>query len=187
MPTTCASQYLIAVTNVDQTDILWDNAGYGATSIDIGAPGEGTFTVNVNNQYGDFSGTSSAAPHVTGAIALIYSSPCTTLLANIANDPALVALQIRDLIFATAKPNNSLQGVTFTGKRVQVDEALRQTQADCGIIIEEGVRIISISPNPVSSEYSDYARVQFQVIGDTSTASFELYAINGALINQVPN
>src|SRR5690606_21919001 len=42
MPTTCTSPYMIAVTNVGLTDELVGNAGFGAVSIDIGAPGHGT-------------------------------------------------------------------------------------------------------------------------------------------------
>ena len=40
MPTTCSSPYLMAVTNVDITDEIAGNAGYGTESIDIGAPGD---------------------------------------------------------------------------------------------------------------------------------------------------
>jgi subtilisin family serine protease len=179
MPTTCTSPYMIAVTNVDLSDVLMESAGFGNISIDLGAPGEGTLTVDLNNQYHGFSGTSAAAPHVAGTIALLYSVPCTTLLDDIDIHPDQVALKMRDIIFSTAKPNNSLEGITVTGKRIQSDAAIKEALAQCSSNIEPVLRIISIFPNPASLEI---AKVHIQVRGDSTNVLYDVYATNGDLV-----
>jgi hypothetical protein len=176
MPTTCTSPYLMAVTNVDLTDQIVGTAGYGAQSIDIGAPGHGTITAVLNNLYKEFSGTSSAAPHVAGAVALMYSTPCEAFLADFESDPAKVARRVRDIIYTTATPNNSLDEITVTGRRLQVDAAIKSTITDCGASTENSVKILSIRPNPAKDED---AKVYFEVTGDITEAYFEIYGSNG--------
>jgi serine protease len=183
MPTTCTSQYMIAVTNVDLSDVIMESAGFGNISIDLGAPGEGTLTVDLNNQYHGFSGTSAAAPHVAGTIALLYSIPCTTLLDNIDIHPEEVALKMKDYIFSSAKNNNSLQGITVTGKRLQTDAALKAALSECNSPVEPVLRIISISPNPASLEM---AKVNIQVRGDSTNVAYDVYTTNGDLVKSMP-
>jgi len=177
MPTTCTSPYLIAVTNVDLSDEIAGNAGYGAESIDIGAPGHGTITAALNNQYKEFPGTSSAAPHVSGALALMYSTPCENFLVDLESDPAKTARRVRDLIYSTATPNNSLDEITVTGKRLQVDAALKATITECGATTDNSVKILSIRPNPSMDED---IKVYFELTGDITEAYFELFSSNGA-------
>jgi subtilisin family serine protease len=183
MPTTCTSLFMISVTNVDATDVLVSTAGFGNVSIDLGAPGEGTLTVYPNNQYKAFKGTSAAAPHVSGTIALMYSTPCTTFLDNVNSDPDGVALNVKDIILSTATNNNSLQEITVTGKRIQTDAALRQTVAACGVESNPAVLIKYILPNPVRS---DVAKIYFEVRGDTSTAYIDVYTTAGARVKSFP-
>lgn len=183
MPTTCTSPYMIAVTNVDLTDELVGNAGYGSTSIDIGAPGHGTVTTASGNMYKEFTGTSSATPHVTGTIALMYSTPCEFFLDEIDTHPAQVAERVRDIIFDTGKNNSSLNSLTVTGKRLQADAALRATDENCSPTVEDKIEILYVGPNPVHQEQ---VHVGFQVVGDTSTAYFELYAVNGMKLAHFP-
>lgn len=183
MPTTCTSPFMIAVTNVDLTDEILSNAGFGATSIDIGAPGHGTITTASPSQYKEFPGTSAATPHVSGAIALMYSTPCTSFLYDIDTDPEATAARVRDILFATAKANNSLNEITVTGKRVQVDAALQATVESCGENTSSSVVISSVRPNPV--RLAD-TRVFFNVTGDTSDVRLFVYGTNGALVYDIP-
>lgn len=71
----------------------------GKVGIDICAPGHSTFTVSPDNSYTLFSGTSSAAPHVTGTAILMLQY-----------DPTLTHSQIRNIFKATATEDE------FTGK-----------------------------------------------------------------------
>ncbi len=183
MPTTCTSPYMIAVTNVDLTDELVGNAGYGQLSIDIGAPGHGTITTATVSTYKEFLGTSAATPHVTGTIALMYATPCPYFLDGIGSHPDAIAAKVRDILFETGKPNNSLDGITTTGKRLEADAALGATNQHCAPDTEDEIRILRIGPNPANGEVVE---VGFEVAGDTSTAFFDLYAANGAKLFHFP-
>jgi hypothetical protein len=120
---------------------------------------------------------------VAGAIALMYSTPCSTFLFDVQNDPKSTAVRIRDIIFATAKANTSLNQITSTGKRLQVNAAMNATLVDCGQIPLGGINIFSVQPNPSRLENVE---VLFEVKGDTTTAFIELYSSTGARVYQIP-
>ncbi len=132
LPTACPSDYLIAVTNLDETDEKVRLAAYGPISIDLGAYSENSFTVAVPNTYDDFGGTSGAAPHVAGAIGLLYSAPCEALSGLIQQNPAAAARLVRDAILDGVTPNASLDTITTTGGRLNVNGAIQTLLANCG-------------------------------------------------------
>ena len=123
LPTGCSSEYLISVTNMNDNDVKVTSAGFGATTIDLGAFGQGTFTTTLSN-YGGFGGTSGATPHVTGSVALLYSAPCPTLISIAKSDPLVAAQMVRDFILNEADPNPSLAGITVTGGRLNINLSL---------------------------------------------------------------
>ncbi len=152
MPTTCPTDYLIAVTNTDTLDRIWPSSGYGTTSVDLAAPGEHTYTTRPNNQYGTFGSTSAAAPYVTGAIALMYSLDCPLITERLRTDPAGLALFMRGLLLASVEPVPDLEQLTVTGGRLAVDRALDALLQECNAYTsgggaEAGLRI---QPNPTS-------------------------------------
>jgi subtilisin family serine protease len=181
MPSTCGSQFLIAVTNVDLQDQIVFNAGYGPVSIDIGAPGSGTITTAFNNAYREFTGTSAAAPHVAGAIGLMYSTPCEFFIDDIDEEPDAIARKVRNIIFQTATPNNSLSEITVTGKRIQVDAAMEATRTNCAPTPDDNLEIKEINPNPA---YGNYVDIVFEVIGDTASALMEVHMVNGVKLRE---
>jgi hypothetical protein len=69
--------------------------------------------VGAGVSYGFLDGTSMAAPHVTGAAALLFSL-----------DPAASVAQVRAALLATVHPVAALAGKTATGGRVDVAAAL---------------------------------------------------------------
>ena len=87
------------VVNFGWYDRIGDIASYssrgynldGKLGVEICAPGHTTFTTGKNYEWMTFSGTSSAAPHVVGAIALMLQY-----------DPALTQVQIKDILRSTA-------------------------------------------------------------------------------------
>jgi subtilisin family serine protease len=182
MPTTCTSGYMIAVTNVDVTDVLVSNAGFGPVSIDLAAPGHGTITTAITNQYREFPGTSASTPHVTGAIALMYSTPCHSFLNSVSTNPSAVARKVRDILFETGVTNNMLEDLTVTGKRLDVRAAMEATLAgDCEAVDSSTVKIVGISPNPPGQGETF---VYFESKADTADTFLELFTMSGASINQ---
>lgn len=181
MPTTCTSEYMIAVTNVDVTDVLLGNAGYGIESIDLAAPGHGTLTTATDNVYKQFPGTSAAAPHVTGVIGLMYSTPCAAFLNGIKTNPSGIAEKVRDILFETAEPNNSLEGLIVTGGRLNAATAMEATVSEnCNAQDSSGVKILGISPNPPVSETFVY----FESKSDTALTQILVYTVTGALVQE---
>lgn len=64
---------VIAVANILFDGSLSKDSNYGAASVDIAAPGSYILSTIPNNGYGFMSGTSMAAPMVTGVAAMLYS------------------------------------------------------------------------------------------------------------------
>lgn len=150
LPTACPSEYLIAVTNTNQDDVKVTQAGYGVTTIDLGAPGQGAYTIT-SNSYGGFGGTSGATPHVSGAVALLYSAPCESFTALTKSDPAEAARKVRDYIFQGVDPNESLNGITVTGGRLNLNNALQLLMDECENMSLDHLNFansVAIFPNP---------------------------------------
>lgn len=133
LPTTCPSPYLIAVTSLNKSDVLAPNAAWGSTHVDLAAYGQGVFSAASASGYGLFSGTSFATPQVTGAVGLLYSAPCPSLIALAKTAPELAALWAKSLILETVSPNTTLQGITGTSGRLNIAQALQQYQNQCSI------------------------------------------------------
>lgn len=144
MPSTCPSEYMIAVTNTTQSDIF-DNSGSGKIHIDLSAPGTGTWTTDRNNDYDTFGGTSGSTPHVTGAIALLYSIACEELLDEVKNNPSQAALLLKNAVLAGGDELAELEDITATGKRLNILGASQQLGSICGTIIEGPLQVLSIN------------------------------------------
>ena len=108
-PASYNSNNVLSVAAISSTGALASFSNYGATTVDIGAPGVGITSTLPGNTYGAYSGTSMATPHVTGAAALYAST-----------HPGATAAQIKSAILASATPTSSLAGRTLTGGRLNV-------------------------------------------------------------------
>lgn len=124
MPTSCGSDYLLSVTNTNHNDQKVGLAAYGAQSIDLGAPGEDTYTTAPNDNYNYFDGTSAAAPHVAGAIGLLYASSCEEIMAKATTDPSTLAKDIKQMILDGTDPLPALAGITVSGGRLNLYNSL---------------------------------------------------------------
>ncbi|NNC95649.1 MAG: S8 family serine peptidase [Chitinophagales bacterium] len=132
LPTACPSEYLISVTNMNSADVKVTSAGYGKIHIDLGAHGEGTYTTADNNSYGGFGGTSGATPHVTGAIALLYSAPCPAFITYSKAYPDSAALLMRKFILDGIDSLPSLNNITATGGRLNLFNSVSEILSfDC--------------------------------------------------------
>ena len=132
LPTACPSDYLISVTNMNRNDEKVTGAGYGLTTIDLGAFGAATWTTSIGNSYGSFGGTSGATPHVAGTIGLLYSAPCMDFSALARSAPAAAAIFIKQVILDGVDLNESLDSITVTGGRLNVNNSLELLMDNCG-------------------------------------------------------
>ena len=115
-PSNYDSPNVIAVAAITSTGALASFSQYGATTVDIGAPGYGIWSTvpksskgKIISGYASYSGTSMATPHVTGAAALYAST-----------HPGATAAQIKTAILSSAVPTASLSGKCVTGGRLNV-------------------------------------------------------------------
>jgi subtilisin family serine protease len=104
---------LIAVASTTSSDGRSSFSNYGATSVDLGAPGSDIYSTVLNDGYGYKSGTSMATPHVAGAAALLM-----------ANYTEMSAQEARSRILGTVDQVSSLTGITVTGGRLNVYQSL---------------------------------------------------------------
>lgn len=130
LPTACPSEYMLSITATNNQDVR-TFSGYGATTVDLGAPGEDVRTTGAGGGYSTTSGTSFATPATAGAIALLYSAPCASLAAIAHADPALAAQIVRDAIFTGVDPVSNLSNECVTGGRLNLKGALDEILGNC--------------------------------------------------------
>lgn len=104
---------VIAVASVNRAGALSNFSSYGATSVDIGAPGEEIYSTTAGGGYGTMSGTSMATPMVSGTCALLK-----------AFKPALSHHDIKSIVLGSAQPLASLSGKCATGGLLNARVAL---------------------------------------------------------------
>lgn len=158
MPTACANNHLITVTNTDRNDVKATSAGYGLTTIDLGAPGSTIFSTTPNNAYANLSGTSMATPHVAGAVGLMISAACPQLLEDYKNYPDSIALIFKQFMLDEVDPISSLQNQTVTGGRLNVHKSLVAINNYCILTADKTKAIaqslisnLEIQPNPAQN------------------------------------
>lgn len=111
-PASYTSSNIISVAAIDKYGALASFSNYGLNSVDIAAPG-----VDIASTYPDsyayMSGTSMAAPHVSGIITLLKSY-----------NNSLTTQELINKLYSTAKPYNSLNGKVKTGGMANAKAAL---------------------------------------------------------------
>jgi subtilisin family serine protease len=157
-----------------------DMAGYsnwGANTVDIAAPGTAIVSTLPGNTYGWMSGTSMAAPHVTGSIALMSSI-----------FPNESAPSLRETILGSAIPTPSTQGKMTTGGRLSIADAMNYMS----------LPTVSISPNSIlegatgqsswisfnvtlSSPVSEAFSVQYITFDTSATSGIDYGASSGTI------
>jgi subtilisin family serine protease len=115
-PASFAAPNVVAVASTKSTDVLANDSNYGATSVDLAAPGVNIYSTSIAAAPSDYtflSGTSSAAAHVSGAAALVLSR-C-----------ALDTAALKANLLAGVDHIPALTGRLVTGGRLNVNASLR--------------------------------------------------------------
>jgi len=131
-PASYPVENLLAVAALDHNDAKASFSSWGAASVHLGAPGVAIFstvpavgTVGIADPSGYhlLDGTSMAAPHVSGAAALVR-----------AHFPGMSGREIKRRLMAGAEPVASMAGLTVTGGRLNIANPLSaDTMAPAGI------------------------------------------------------
>lgn len=111
---------VVAVAAITSDGSMASFSNYGATTVDLGAPGVNIYST-IPGGYGVLSGTSMATPHVAGAIALMA-----------ATFPNATAQQLKQALFDGTVSTSSLIGKTVTGGRLDVSGSLNKLAALLG-------------------------------------------------------
>ena len=166
MPTLCTSDYFISVTSTDEDDNFDTDRSYGSTSIDLAAPGKDVYTLYSDNGYKEkFTGTSAAAPHVAGAIGLLYTIPCSGFTSKVKANPAELSLKIKDYILDYTDKHADLTDKTVSGGRLDIYNTYIHLVEDlCDDITTGTFDIKKIYPNPARNNvFIEYSTDNFNL------------------------
>lgn len=115
-PASYSQDNIISVMAIDNNGARAGFSNFGATSVDLAAPGvtiASTYNTN-NSSYVYLDGTSMATPHVTGVAALVWS-----------RYPSWTYSQVRSRILSTTRANAALSGRCVTGGVVNAWNAVQ--------------------------------------------------------------
>jgi hypothetical protein len=134
-PSAYPNPNIIAVAAIDSDGSLAGFSNYGASSVDIAAPGVGILSTLPNDSYAWWSGTSMATPHVTGTVALVLAA-----------HPDWTYTQIIQQILTTARPDPALAGLTVTGGVVDAGAAVQGGGNQVPVVGDAGFKAPSAGP-----------------------------------------
>jgi len=114
-PASYSAANVISVAAINRSDMIAEFTNFGVISVDLAAPGVDIFstTADSDSSYEFYSGTSMAAPHVSGVAALIESY-----------HPGISISETRSRIIDTARKIPGLQSKTASGGTLDALEAL---------------------------------------------------------------
>lgn len=128
-PASCPANNIISVAATDDQDRLAGFSNFGNNTVDLGAPGVGILSTLPINDYGRFSGTSMASPHVAGTAALLKSQT-----------GSLSDEEMRNIIFQSVDQKQSLNN-TVTGGRLNAAAALGVRPTELTLNSKPGVTV----------------------------------------------
>ena len=112
-PSSYNTPNMIAVAATDNNDKLAYFSNYGATSVQLGAPGVDIYSTVRNRAYAFFSGTSMATPHVAGTAALVLAA-----------QPSLGVAELKAALLNNVDRISTLSGFTTTGGRLNASKSV---------------------------------------------------------------
>ena len=104
---------IISVANLNYDGTLHSSSNYGATNVDIAAPGSYILSTTPDNSYGYMTGTSMSAPMVSAAAAMLYS-----------HYDSIELMDVKEILLSTATELDSLKGKLTSGGMLNLGAAM---------------------------------------------------------------
>jgi hypothetical protein len=184
IPTLCGSQYLITVSSSDDMD-QHAPSGYSKFFVDLAAPGENLYTASPNAMgfpYKEESGTSFAAPQVSGAVSLVHAAACKAYLSLLNQNPDSAIALVKLWMLSMVDTNNSLTSKTLSGGRLNTLGMWQAMDSWCWKHDSFYSQVnhfddfkIKFFPNPNNGKFTVFSNIKGQ-------ASLAIYDIVGHLI-----
>src|SRR5918998_2471434 len=133
---------VVAVAASDDTDRLASFSNFGATSVDLAAPGVNILSTLPGNSYGRYNGTSMATPHVASVAALVESQQPGPGASD-------ADTRIKAQILRNVDEKDRLRGKVATNGRLNALGALTQSTARAADLSEP--RVTAPRPAPGGS------------------------------------
>ncbi len=166
-PASYTDSNVISVAAVDQNKNLASFSCYGATTVDIAAPGVSIYSTVPGNRYAIYSGTSMATPFVSGVAALAWAA-----------DPNATVAEVRNAILNGADKVAALTGKVASGGVLDAYHTLQLL----GVQSQQGPVVGSLVASPGSVNFGAAVALRAGGIADSSGAvtnvSFVLDANN---------
>jgi subtilisin family serine protease len=153
-PATFPSPNRVSVAAVGPNGELADFSNFGATSVDIAAPGVRILSTYLSSSYDELQGTSMASPHVAGATALFWSYA-----------PRLSAKEVKDFLL-NSTTQQSFSKRIVGGRKLDLFKLMTAVQARVQIkeIESEGTITVTGPKSSLSliatTPYAQVAKVE---------------------------
>jgi subtilisin family serine protease/subtilisin-like proprotein convertase family protein len=131
---------IVSVAAVDNNNQLASFSNYGAHTVDLAAPGVNILSTLPNNSFGTMSGTSMAAPMVSGVLALVWSE-----------HPNWSYQQVINQVLSTVDPVAGLQGKVLTGGVLDAARAVGYNTTTPTPPVDASLRVLSSSSSGATS------------------------------------
>jgi subtilisin family serine protease len=149
-PSNYTTPGIISVASSTSTDARSSFSCFGATTVDVAAPGSSILSTVLSGGYGNLSGTSMASPHVAGASALL-----------LAHNPNLSTASVKASLMNQSDQLAAWNGLVKSNGRLNVFSAM-QNQTVCNFQLANnshniGVTGGNVNVNATAATNCDYA------------------------------
>ncbi len=153
-PASYSGQYpnVISVAAIGSNGARAGFSNYGTGTVQLAAPGVNVYSATSNGSFGTMSGTSMAAPMVTGAVALVEAA-----------HPSWTMSQVVDAILDTVTPDPALAGEVTTGGVLNAGAAVANT---------DGPYVVSATPDGSINTTGGFSTVQLTFNEEINPATF---------------
>lgn len=157
-PCNDSSANVVCVAASDDGDAPAAFSNYGATNVDLAAPGVDILSTIPPGLYDWYHGTSMAAPHVAGAAALVRAAR-----------PGLSTAELKSSLLLSVDQRPGLAGLVATGGRLNVARALSQE-------VQPPTGLTASSPSHPGGGWSNNSTVQVVWGGATDASGIDGYS-----------